>query len=270
MAGDWKTGVTLQTLDTKKFDRGLVLDQTGPFDIPYPCDMAELLSLASERGAQMLADGIRSRVFVPPLMELPVQKLRHAPRHAGKIQTEDRHPDWSTWSADKILRYKAAVGPLWNTALVGDTSTSTKSSQRKRVILTNMKAVDLKSLKRRFDVESEPDLLHPAGMPPPYVGPESDELPLPKVEPGLPFTDETLDLALNHKPYLPFRSARDAEEWYRMPLYVFASDGTLMRIDTLKVEGEKEAPARRAALKAKLLPATAMEESHCEFYGPLQ
>lgn len=244
MAGDLQTGVTLQTLDTKNFDRGLVLDQTLPFDIPYPCDITELLSLASERGAQLLADGIRSRIFVPPLMEAPINKHRHTSRHAPKIRTEDRHPDWLTWSGEKIRRYQGAVGPLWNTA-----STSTQFSQQTRVILTSIEIVDL---------------------PPVFHEKLSDGMPLPQVEPGLPFTNKSLDSVLNRKPYLQLPDTKYAEEWHDLPLYVFASDGTLMRINALKVEGEKEAPARRAALKAKLLPGPAAEEFYCKFYGCLQ
>lgn len=244
MAGDLQTGVTLQTLDTKHFDRGLILDQTSPFDIPYPCDITRLLSLASERGAQLLADGIRSRLFVPPLMEAPICKHIHASRHAPKIQTEDRHPDWLTWSGEKIRRYQGAVGPLWNTA-----STSTQFSQRKRVILTSIETVDL------------PLVFHER-LP--------DDRPLPQVEPGLPFTNKSLDSVLNRRPYLQLPDTKYAEEWHDLPLYVFASDGTLMRINALKVEGEKEAAARRAALKAKLLPGPVAGKLHCKFYGRLQ
>lgn len=232
MAGEKTTGITLQTLDTKRFDHGLILSQTPApgFDIPDPesCDVPQLLSLVSTKGAEMLVDGIRNRVFVPPLKSAITSSAEDGRvlRHAAKIHTGDRHLDWSIWSWDKIRRHQRVIGPLWNTALVaGDTSAAAKPPQRKRIILTKMRAVD----------------------------PAFDNVPSSAIEPGLPFVD-----------------TRNATKGNEQPLYIFTGEGTLVCIDELKVEGERAAPAYKAALKAKLIQPTTTESPICKFYGLLQ
>ncbi|KAL1960198.1 hypothetical protein VTO42DRAFT_8741 [Malbranchea cinnamomea] len=232
MAGETKTGITLQTLDTKEFDHGLILDQTPApgFDIPDPetCDVPRLLSLVSEKGAQMLLDGIRNRVFVPPLKPISSSSTEggRALRRATKIRTEDRHPDWSTWTWDRIRRYQRVIGPLWNTALIrGDSPLPGQATLRKRIIFTKMEGIN-------------PSVLGIS----PFI-----------VEPGLPFAD-----------------ARHHTIGNEEALYVFTVDGSLVRIDELKVEGEKAAPAYKAALKAKLIQPLETGSSICRFYGPLQ
>jgi methionyl-tRNA formyltransferase len=229
MAGDTKMGITIQTMDTKKFDYGLILDQTPApgFDIPDPetCDVSRLLGLVSERGAEMLVNAIRNRIFIPPLKPAVQPSLETvAPlRHAPKITPEDRHIDWSSWDWEKIRRYQRVVGPLWNTAAVSNGSPdSTMPSERKRVIITKMEALDPTA----------------AGIAP------SD------VEPGRPFATSDCD---------PKEGG----------IYVFTNDGTLVLIEEMKVQGERAAPAYRAALKAKLIPPLPTESSFCTFHAPL-
>jgi methionyl-tRNA formyltransferase len=229
MAGDTRTGITLQTLDTKKFDHGLILDQTPApgFDIPDPetCDVPRLLALVSERGAEMLVNAIRNRIFVPPLKHIDQSSLEAGRplRHAPKITPQDRHVDWSSWNWDKIRRYQRVVGPLWNTAAVSNGfPVSRIPLERKRVIITKMEALDPTA----------------AGILP------SD------VEPGLPFATSDCD---------PKEGG----------IYVFTHDGTSVLIEEMKVQGERAAPAYRAALKAKLIPPLPAEVSFCRFHEPL-
>jgi methionyl-tRNA formyltransferase len=94
----------------------------------------ELQSLVALKGADMLVQGLRDRVFVPPLKEVgwwSSPQLRDgAPeiRHAPKITPKDRYIDWSSFSANEILRRQRVLGSLWNMA--------TDPDRRKRVIMT--------------------------------------------------------------------------------------------------------------------------------------
>jgi len=82
----------------------------------------------------MLVQGLRDRVFVPPLKEVSwwsnPQLRDQAPkiRHAPKITPKDRCIDWSSFSANEILRRQRVLGSLWNMA--------TGLDKRKRVIMT--------------------------------------------------------------------------------------------------------------------------------------
>ena len=112
------TGITLQTLHPKRFDRGTILAQT-----PYPgfnheaTSVSRLEALVAPRAAEMLVQGIKDRVFVPPLQHVGWYKDQHSElRYAPKITTEDRHINWDKWTAEEILRRHQVIGPLWNFA----------------------------------------------------------------------------------------------------------------------------------------------------------
>ena len=116
-----KTGISVQTLDSKKFDHGVILAQTpNPgLDIPNPdeIDVEGLTSFLAPKGAEMLLQIIRGYRYVPPLDQVNFTEVgyRHIlARTATKLTTEDRHINWGTWSADEILRKHRAIGPLWN------------------------------------------------------------------------------------------------------------------------------------------------------------
>ena len=115
------TGVTLQTLHPKHFDKGNILLQTPQpgFAIPDPnhITVPPLLALVTPKAANLLVEGLRSRVFVPPLKILePGSKRNDAQlrRPAPRITPEDRLIDWKTWTADEILLRHRLIGPLWN------------------------------------------------------------------------------------------------------------------------------------------------------------
>ncbi|GBF61724.1 methionyl-tRNA formyltransferase [Trichophyton mentagrophytes] len=232
LAGDKTTGVTLQTLDSAKFDHGLILDQTPApgFPIPDPdsCDLPRLLKLASTMGAEMLINGIRNRLFVPPLNPIIKQTTsdERELRPASKIKPENRHISWSSWSWDAIRRHQIVLGALWSTAATSPTTPGEEHLvQRKRIIFGNMKLAD--SI-RRTD--------------------------------GIPFT----------KPAVPFTLKDPANKRDEGRLFVFTSDGKLLEIEEMKVEGDRMAPAYRAALKAKLVdPVAARSSMHSAFHGPL-
>ncbi|KAH0544675.1 hypothetical protein FGG08_001180 [Glutinoglossum americanum] len=138
LANRSKTGITLQSLHPTSFDDGIILAQTPypGFDIPNleTTTVQELQSFLAPKGAEMLVQGLRDRVFVPPLSDVGwwsnAQLNGQVPetRYAPKITSGDRHIDWSSFTASQILRRQRILGPLWTMA--------TSLSGRKRVIMT--------------------------------------------------------------------------------------------------------------------------------------
>ncbi|QPC77565.1 hypothetical protein HYE68_008317 [Fusarium pseudograminearum] len=122
LRGDSHVGVSLQTLDDKSFDHGTVLSQTPRPGIPVPpdCTVQELTNLLAPVGAQMLVQGLRDGVYVPPHQnkgwrgeELDQGQLVHAP----KISKADGHIRWSSWKADDIVRARRVLGSVWTEAV---------------------------------------------------------------------------------------------------------------------------------------------------------
>ncbi|KAL2000974.1 hypothetical protein VTN02DRAFT_2375 [Thermoascus thermophilus] len=169
LAGRTRTGVTLQTLHDKHFDHGVILDQTPApgFEIPNPdsCTVSELLELVAPKGAEILVNGIRNRIFTPPIKDAGWRAAEGGDLiHAAKIKPEDRHINWANWTWTDINRRHRVLGPLWSQALVPDDSPDDSPSfKQKRIIFTKMEEVE------------------------PLRG--SDRLAL---DPGVPFTDATL------------------------------------------------------------------------------
>jgi methionyl-tRNA formyltransferase len=77
----------------------------------------ELLDFLAPKGADMLVNGIRNRIFVPPLKEVGSQAAEDGLTHAAKITPEDRHIVWQNWTWAQISRRQRVLNPLWNTAL---------------------------------------------------------------------------------------------------------------------------------------------------------
>ena len=116
-----RTGISVQTLDSKKFDHGVILAQTPKpgIDIPNPDEITveELTDFLAPKGAEMLLQVLKDRRYVPPLEGISSTEAgwKHVlMRMAPKLTTEDRHINWKTWSASEILRKQRAIGPLWN------------------------------------------------------------------------------------------------------------------------------------------------------------
>ena len=116
LSGTEMTGVTLQTLHPTRFDHGIILTQTSPVKI-RAATVPELERILAPRGSELLLQGIRDRVFVDP-PEIPDKSKADAEDNevlpAPKISSVDRHIDWNTWTAEKILRRHRVIGPLWN------------------------------------------------------------------------------------------------------------------------------------------------------------
>ncbi|RAH83347.1 methionyl-tRNA formyltransferase [Aspergillus japonicus CBS 114.51] len=170
-----RTGVTLQTLHLKHFDHGTILAQTPfpGFDIPNPdsCTVQELLDVVAPKGAEILVEGIRKGLFVPPLQDVGRSSSAEVGTliHAAKIMPEDRHIDWTKWTLHEIQRRHHVVGPLWSKSLVANgTSGGKPGFQNLRVIFSEFEEVPLLKGCDKFSVV-----------------------------PGLPFVDSALPIELD-------------------------------------------------------------------------
>lgn len=236
LAGDKRTGVTVQTLHAEKFDHGIILDQTPlpGFNIPDPdtCDVPRLLDLVSDKGAEMLVNVVRKRLFVKPSpSSKPIASNGHGGRHAPKISPEDRHIDWKAWTWDRISRHFRVLGPLWNTALIGnEPSSSVQKPHRKRIILTKVEPVN------PSDVGIDPDFLTALSA-------------------GLPFVPE---------------SHSKSEKNKSQCIYVLTCDGQLLQVNEMKVEGEKATAAYAASLKANMIEKDPSPPAYKKFFSVLE
>ena len=134
----------MQTLHPYHFDQGRILAQTPEPGFKHGCKSVEQLSqYLGERGADLLVNCIQNQVFSqgPPDSSLPqadeVEKIRlsnksRGARPAPKITSEDRLVDWSSMTAEQILRRHRVIGPLWS--FLG--SKDFQESTPKRVIWT--------------------------------------------------------------------------------------------------------------------------------------
>lgn len=117
MTGYGFTGVTLQTLDHKQFDRGIVINQTKPFlKVPKLCTYARLLEIVTPVAANMLVKSLNQRLFVPPLKSVGwVPPKDEKLYNARKITPEDKKMPWrSKCGASTIVQIYNALGCLWS------------------------------------------------------------------------------------------------------------------------------------------------------------
>ncbi|XDG04520.1 hypothetical protein ABKA04_004135 [Annulohypoxylon sp. FPYF3050] len=133
------TGVSLQTLDLKHFDRGKILAQTPAQRIPESCDYQTLHDILTPLAADLLIRGLRDSVHVPPQLEVQREKGDAeqdviTPLHAPKITKADcqilpQH------IPQLLLRYRV-LGPLW--MWTRDPVTNTRT----RLILSDISLAD--------------------------------------------------------------------------------------------------------------------------------
>lgn len=101
-------------------DHGQILAQTPHPGLDLPnrgiLTVEELTKILAPVGANMLVQGLRDRLFVPPIKAI-APSTESPMRHASKIAPGDRHVDWSNWTAEEILRRDRVIGPLWSTAV---------------------------------------------------------------------------------------------------------------------------------------------------------
>jgi len=159
------TGLTLQTLHPTKFDHGKILAQT-PFPgiaVPEDATPTSLVKLLAPIGAQMLLQGLRNRVFAPPVTTIPaltraeLQELTGGtgPAVAKKMTTEDRKINWSIIKASDIQTRLRVFGSLWDDETF---SRATGSTEQKRIVFTRLDPIT---------PSTEPNI--PAGTPPGFA-----------------------------------------------------------------------------------------------------
>lgn len=111
LQGLTQTGISLCTLDSKRFDHGAVLRQET-FDLPNEAtaDCPSLVNYLAPRGADLLIEGLRQGALFPPVETV---QSDIEPSHAPKFTSEDAHFDLKSMSADEILRRQKVLAPLW-------------------------------------------------------------------------------------------------------------------------------------------------------------
>lgn len=122
MRNEKYTGVSLQTLDPKAFDHGVVLAQTPSPGLPIPAAGATLQHLTASLakiGAEMLVQGLRKGVHVPPYTnagwmagQLKGEELVHAP----KVSKGESQINWPEWDSTDVARFLNIFSTVWTHA----------------------------------------------------------------------------------------------------------------------------------------------------------
>ncbi|KAI1438473.1 Formyltransferase [Xylaria sp. CBS 124048] len=151
LAGYDLTGVSLQTLDDKTFDNGIVLAQTPAYPtddnaLRIPPDVTTvpaLQALVTPVAADLLIQGLREGLHVPPLEDVSWQPdAKRRLLHAPKITSRDRQLTLALLrSIDNgkngpraLMRPYNAIGPLWFLS-------RNRDGVVKRVIITAMEGL---------------------------------------------------------------------------------------------------------------------------------
>lgn len=110
--------MTVQTLHPKHFDQGTILSQTPYPGFEHGCStVPELLALTSSKGAEMLVQSIKNRLYLQPAKSpdsLADYRIKATSRAAPKITPQDKFINWNTWTSEVIIRRHLAIGPLWS------------------------------------------------------------------------------------------------------------------------------------------------------------
>lgn len=118
LSGCPRSGVTVQTLHPKHFDKGTILAQTPYPGFEHGCStVPELLTLTSTKGAEMLVQAIIKRLYLQStnsLGNVKDDRVTATARAAPKVTSQDKFIDWNTWTAEAIIRRHLVIGPLWS------------------------------------------------------------------------------------------------------------------------------------------------------------
>jgi methionyl-tRNA formyltransferase len=216
--GEKKTGMSLQTLHPSSFDEGVILDQSPwpGIDIPEDCTYHQLLEIMQPLGAEMLVKAIRDRLYLPPHNNIRgIENTDHGNaryKHAPKIDTAHRLLHFQTMDSSQILRMSRAFGSTWAYAAV---------------------PTQLFGFKQYRLIFSTPFTILPQST----AGVQNSRS-VPEVQPGLP--------------YWSIEGNNDGRQLISGPLLVNTVDGKTLSVATVKVEGDVDMPAYKAAVKHKL------------------
>ena len=81
--------------------------------------MPELLEQVAPKGAEMLLECIKNRMYLNGInvaQDAQGEPARATALAAPKITPKDRFIKWKTWTAGEILRRDQVIGPLWSFA----------------------------------------------------------------------------------------------------------------------------------------------------------
>ncbi|KAI4658883.1 uncharacterized protein J4E79_006643 [Alternaria viburni] len=122
------TGVSVQTLHPRHFDRGTILAQTPMpgYEIALPSEQSpETAQILEQRlaaaGAEMLVHVLKERRFVPPHEDVGWYAHSEGPiDHAPKITKQDRFVDFRKHTLADVIAKRNALGDLWCLLPTGD------------------------------------------------------------------------------------------------------------------------------------------------------
>ncbi|KAL7942176.1 formyl transferase [Trichoderma barbatum] len=121
MRGDGYTGVSLQTLDPKAFDHGIVLSQTPSPGLPIPAGatLQGFTESLANVGAEMLVQGLRDGLHVPPYTDagwMAKQLKDDGLDHAPKVGKGESQISWSEWTTSHFERFVNIFKTVWTHA----------------------------------------------------------------------------------------------------------------------------------------------------------
>ncbi|KAH3664577.1 hypothetical protein OGATHE_003392 [Ogataea polymorpha] len=104
------TGVSLQTLDKKKFDRGRILAQDRQ-EITESETLDSLCEKLADAGGRLLKNSLDTGLYKP--QNYPSFVSPESYSYAAKIKPSDKRIDWNNFTTKQILRRQNTLGPLF-------------------------------------------------------------------------------------------------------------------------------------------------------------
>jgi methionyl-tRNA formyltransferase len=232
LSGRTHTGVSLQTLSEESFDRGEVLAQTPLPGVPIArgMDVTALRDVLAAAGAEMLVEGLRAGVHVPPRKDVgwvPSERERKAVAHAPKITKRDAEVQWDAWTPEVMVRRARVLGDaLWSRAVARDGKT-------KRVILHGVEGLSL------FERPAEVARYFRGGREERRAMKEEGSVRFVAWRRSDPVQDAGEEETRPHWTPIPYFEDASAEGAVVVPF----PGGECVRIREIKLEGEKFSPA---------------------------
>ncbi|KAF2142608.1 uncharacterized protein K452DRAFT_196637, partial [Aplosporella prunicola CBS 121167] len=119
LRGDTRTGISVQTLHPRHFDRGTVLARRSvSITEPETCGPEALVAQLAPIGAEELVRVLRERRYVDPVeaaaeAEAGADADAAPPQHAAKIQKSDSQVTFDKQPASSVLRTLRVLGSVW-------------------------------------------------------------------------------------------------------------------------------------------------------------
>ncbi|TDZ31540.1 Methionyl-tRNA formyltransferase [Colletotrichum spinosum] len=252
------TGVTLQTLHPKSFDHGTVLAQTPLPGIPIPenCTTQDLHDIVTPLAAELLIDGLRRGVHVPPHKDVGWQPTDEELRnlsHAPKLTKDDRKLKWGKMSAEDVVLRQRVVGPVWCEA------TRVSDGKKLRLILENVRLPE-----QPADIWRHVKKLFRSKWPARDIFGRSRRTTILCAEWSYKTIDVTIDSEKKCAEHatVPYLEERERDDSVLIPTYPEEGEdvhipvvlGGLLRVPTIKVEGSTSKPALHALKDFGRLP----------------